>query len=67
MIAVRLSTAVDPEGPPDALEAAERRIRDAWARLAPELEGYASTRAGTATRLDPDVKARMDGDDRSSG
>ena len=41
MLAIRLSTKTDVWAAPD--EAAERRIRKVWARLAPELPGYAPT------------------------
>jgi len=42
MLAIRLSTHLGPDG--SGVREAEARIREAWARLAPELVDYASTR-----------------------
>ena len=42
MLAIRLSTQLGPDGP--GAREAEARIREAWARLAPELVDYATTR-----------------------
>lgn len=44
MLAVRLSTPIGRGS--DELDQAEQRIRKAWARLAPELEGYAPLARG---------------------
>lgn len=42
MLAIRLSTPIDPLG--SGVKAAAARILEAWLRLAPELVGYASTK-----------------------
>jgi len=42
MLAIRLSTHLGPDR--SGAREAEARIREAWARLAPELIDYASTR-----------------------
>ncbi|HPG24421.1 MAG TPA: exosortase/archaeosortase family protein [Myxococcota bacterium] len=46
VLAIRLTTAVGRRGAD--LEAAEALLRAAWARLAPELEGYAPTQLAAA-------------------
>lgn len=63
-LAIRISTPV--ERGEIGLREAEARIRQAWARLAPELEGYAPTRFVPEPAAPPSPKAPSAGSARSA-
>lgn len=53
ILAIRISTPVD-RGDASARDA-EERVRKAWLRIAPELDGYAPTRLAAAAPADPET------------
>ncbi|MBY0460118.1 MAG: EpsI family protein, partial [Gemmataceae bacterium] len=57
ILAIRISTPV--ERGESSLRNAETRIRQAWSRLAPELEGYAPTRFVPPAESRPRAASRV--------